>query len=595
MKILSVSMYSDIWVHSFPQHVVARELRDSGDQVLHLRCRGVLKGYCNAMGARGLKETATDIEKEEVCRSCRKRTGLLGIRSGMEDVYLEDQLTTIDRAAVDAYVDSVNDASWTEVKLEGISVARLSSYEFYLHHKLNSLTIPEELWGVFLGYVRRAALVLMGAKKVIDNWKPDKVLVYNALYGCHNVVVQYALSKGIESSALHAGQNVKHRYSSIAVYDPRTLPQLAYLTPEWYESKTSALEFDTSNIVTDHLLEIFKGQSRFVYSSPLSGDRDLKTFFGVPLSSQVLLATMSSLDEIVAAELADLNFKGYSESLYPRAVDWIDALCRYATSRPDCFVIIRVHPREFANKRETVLSQNAIELKRQLENLPGNMVVNWPSDDVSLYDLASITDVCLNFSSTAGIEMMALGIPTVVPRYDRMIAYDPGISHVADTENEYFGLIDQSLEEGWDVQNIRRAYRWWAFVFARVAVDISAAFNYPTAGYLSTEDSRRSSFRNAVLKLMAKWLPPLMELRDLARRYDLSEAKTLVRAVHESAWIMVRPMRSEHHDVEDVVLATQLSRLVEFFDTFGMRGVSFVEQMCAFIAIQRSPSTHLRR
>ena len=86
-------------------------------------------------------------------------------------------------------------------------------------------------------------------------------------------------------------------------------------------------------------------------------------------------------------------------------MDWIRALVRYVARREDLCLIIRVHPREFPNKREMVLSEHAKMLQVALSELPDNVKVNWPTDKVSLYDLANITDAFANAWSSAGKEM----------------------------------------------------------------------------------------------------------------------------------------------------------------------------------------------
>ena len=49
-----------------------------------------------------------------------------------------------------------------------------------------------------------------------------------------------------------------------------------------------------------------------------------------------------------------------------------------------------------------------------LTGLPGNVRVNWPTDGVSLFDLANVTDVFANGWSSAGKEMAWLGLPVVL-------------------------------------------------------------------------------------------------------------------------------------------------------------------------------------
>lgn len=581
MRVLSVSLFADVWPHSFPQQVLLRELRDAGDEIMNLTCKGEISFFCNAMAARGLTESATLEDKHEVCRSCRKRGSLLRFRSGMQYQDVGDLLDQHDRSRILDYIQGLDRNSWMESKFEGLDVARISAYEFFLHHKLNSTDIPERLWQTFLGYVRSTTAVLLAAKNVIDEWRPDSVVVYNGLYAAHNVVVQYAELRGIQSTAVHAGQNMLRRYSTLFAYDARTLPHLSFQSEEWARTRDEPVPSDHASLVTDHILEIFRAQSRFVYSAPLSGTDPvlLKSRFGIPDGAMVLLATMSSLDEVIAARLAGLQFGSPTESVFTSSLEWIEDLKSLATERPAVFVLVRVHPREFPNKREEVLSENAVRLRERLTSLPANMAINWPDDGVSLYDLASITDVCLNFTSTAGIEMMSLGIPTVLPLQDEMLAYDPAISHLVRDRSGYGPAVDSAIEEGWSVENIRRAYRWWGFVFGRLALDISAAFTYPTGGYLSAVDSGMSRLRNRVLKVLSAHLPPVMEMKDLTGRYRLKDGSQLVRTVHEGRRFMVLPGGAEREKDEDAVLAGELSRLISFFEKSGMGSVSYVSRM----------------
>jgi hypothetical protein len=53
--------------------------------------------------------------------------------------------------------------------------------------------------------------------------------------------------------------------------------------------------------------------------------------------------------------------------------------------------------------------------------LPTNIVINWPTDNISLYKLCKLVDVGLNNTSSAGLEMMCFEIPIV--EYDRTQLY----------------------------------------------------------------------------------------------------------------------------------------------------------------------------
>jgi len=75
-----------------------------------------------------------------------------------------------------------------------------------------------------------------------------------------------------------------------------------------------------------------------------------------------------------------------------------------------------------------------------------------------------------------------------------------------------------------------------------------------------------------------------MEIRDLTRRYELVSGPLLVDAIHESSEFFVGPETRDGDQNEDAILAAQLSRLIDVFDSFGMQGVSYVEHMRTFVA-----------
>lgn len=102
--------------------------------------------------------------------------------------------------------------------------------------------------------------------------------------------------------------------------------------------------------------------------------------------------------------------------MYKNQVLWLKDLIDFFSKREDLFLIIRVHPREFPNRREGCKSENATVYEELLSNLPNNIKVNMPSDNLFIYDLALYSDVVLNGFSSAGLEMALLGLPYFVIR-----------------------------------------------------------------------------------------------------------------------------------------------------------------------------------
>jgi len=118
----------------------------------------------------------------------------------------------------------------------------------------------------------------------------------------------------------------------------------------------------------------------------------------------------------------------------------------------------------------------AIELQKLFVNLPGNVRVNWPQDQLSIHDLIKITDVGLNATSTVGLELGMFGTPVVVYDADQLLAYPSDINYVASNPDDYYQKIDIAIKEGWSFENVRKTFRWLSYKFERMSIDISDGF-----------------------------------------------------------------------------------------------------------------------
>ena len=196
--------------------------------------------------------------------------------------------------------------------------------------------------------------------------------------------------------------------------------------------------------------------------------------------------------------------------MYPMQADWIRALCEFVAARDDLFLVVRVHPREFPNRRERVQSEHGRLLQQALAGLPRNARVNWPEERISLYDLAEEADVFLNSWSSVGKEMSFLGRP-VVTYSPQLLFYPPDLNYAAQSRDEYFTLIDRALADGWSAERIRAVYRWLGVEYGAGLIDLSDA-------YLEHE-TRAPTLPARAWRKVCRTLDPLyVQKRDCSRR-----------------------------------------------------------------------------
>lgn len=520
-----MSLHSGVWAHSFPEDLILRSLARNGNEIISLRCTGELETHCVVLSALGYGTEVTNDKRLRACQKCNQRRRLLQFRTPFFEYRLSDFLDEQIEDTINDYVTSLKPNSWLKQTYLGVEIGRMASYEVILEHKLNSLNLSETLLNKVRHNARSAARVAVVVDRLITRHQPDALVVYNALYSANRVACLVAVGRGVRAWALHAGLNLKHRYSQMYLYPHNTIPGFSYMNPAWLRVKDQPARAESLLKVADHFLQQVEAKNRFVYSSGAGRHtaNDIRSALGIRPSAKVLVATLSSEDEMMAARTVGLAPPVRHNPTFNSGDDWLEHLISFVRDNSRLHLVIRVHPREFPNKRETKLSESAERLKRQLVNLPTNVTVNWPDDGISLYDLAQVMDVCANYTSSSGIEMMLLGIPVVTPRTSFMAAYDPEISYFVGHRDVYNAQLCSALDHGYSVENTRNAFRWLAHILVDSAVDISDGFAYPATGFIPAVTPGQRSSRAKLIEFAARYAPPLLETTHILRRRYLKE------------------------------------------------------------------------
>jgi hypothetical protein len=476
VKVVLFAPYANIWEHSFPESLVAEALIDRGATVTAVRCGTMLQPHCVAMSAAGVPATAPFATRQRVCVACMKRRDLLDETFPYDSVVLDRLRTDEDHAAARAASQSVTPENWTGYRFDGVALGAYAAYEILLDNKVVGTAIPPEVWPQYLAKLEQSVVTFLAARRVLIDRGIDRVLVYNRLYAVNHAFCAAAESLGIPTYTLQGGGHVVRRAETLTMFRGTESLADVFGTRAWAEYAATPLGAEEIELVREHLDGLLEASSAWAYSSAFEAHQPsaLRTRFGVPDNARVLLVPMSSEDEINAARLADvLPAESSHDSLFADQFEWIRYLFEYAEAHPQVHIIVRLHPRMFPNKRESVTSPVVAHILELLEHRPANVALNLPSDDVSLYDLMQIVDVLLNFRSSAGSELAAFGIPVVAPANRDFFTYPEGLHAVGHTREEYARRIDDALATGWTFEQARRAFRWWAFLFSRVAVDLS--------------------------------------------------------------------------------------------------------------------------
>lgn len=446
MKIIFFSSHTATWYFAFAEASLAFALKEKGHNILFVTPGDLFKGM-------------SSLKQEKILR---KEFDLQGYD-------LENVLTERDFEKVNIILKKINKNNFEKLVLDDVYIGKIALYEFLLHSKKMSAKLTDAEWKECTIYLKNTLISFFACRNIVKKEKPERILMFNTLYSVNHVWERYAKIKNIPVYLLHNGSNLSDLDGTLIIAKNDPFYLMDSLKKVWIKLRGSPVLQKGLSYVTDNLLELIKAKHFLVYSTPKSKEHvNLRKIFNVTDNQKILTATMSSYDEVFAAKYVGV-WNIYEKLIFATQVIWIKELINYVKNKHDLFLIIRVHPREFPNKRESVKSDHAKMLEKVLKNLPDNVKVNWPADNISIYDIAQETDVFLNAWSSVGVEMSLLGIPVVVYSKD-LILYPSDLNYLAKNKKDYFTKIELALRKGWNYERIKKTYRWLALYYYHTIV-----------------------------------------------------------------------------------------------------------------------------
>jgi hypothetical protein len=534
VNLLFFTPHAALWPHTAPEAYLARGLAECGHNIRYITC-GKAQTYCAPMTARRLQPGCTPQESSRICSDCEAGANAIArvyrfpVDTLMHYLSNEDFAKFEDMAAAAVVAKSL-DTEYLDVK-----VGRIALYEFTLAHKKMSTELTELQWKEYYFYLTNALRTLQAFARYIKDNRPDAIFTFSPQYSNINSAMQYAINQGVRVLFIESGTNLDHRLGTMRVWDwnvhKLVNPALTY----WKKSELNPVTPASAAKVTRHFEQLLSGQHFAVFSAPYAGSASVRQRWHVKPEQKFLLMTLSSYDEAYAALLiGGFPYKKVFSDVFRTQAEWVKATLDWVATRPDIFLVIRVHPRDFPNKRETFRSEQSFMLEELLENVPVNVHVNWPSESVSLYELLEDTDALLTGWSVTAMEALVLGIPVIT--YDANLpSYPADIQYTGRSETEYYANIDRALTDGWRLENAINGFRWLAYNFVTCTVTVAESFGRFELG-------QQSSMRRFWMRIKNR-LPALGFSLDLLAWRDAIPGARIVSTMLEQGYDALPPTR----------------------------------------------------
>jgi hypothetical protein len=462
-KVVFFSPHAGIWPHSLAESFMAKCLDPEKNEVVRIKCDGTFKIHCTVMEASGLAVDENQSQKDKVCKKCIKNSKILRQSYAGDDYLISDYISKDDLTQLDKIFNGSDEIDIRKLTYLGVEVGRIASYEALIKFKKTSLDFTSEENDYFLTYVRNAILSLMAFYKIFKEVQPDILICYSPQYAVLGVCARYCELKGKRVYFIEGSANIEERYKALRVWDwtefGLTNPALKY----WKnvdKYNLSKEDFERSKL---HINRLLKADSFSVYSKPATGKFNLRTHFGISSNVKIVLAAMSSYDEVFSAyHIGRFPNNKYLSNVFKDQLEWIKRTISFFSTHPELFLIIRIHPRTFPSNRNKIMAQEQIELSKLMISLPQNVRVNYPADNISIYDLYHEIDALVTGWSATGVEAMIFNVPVIT--YDHNLpSFPSSIHYTGESQREYFQNLIRAISDGKNENISNNARRWLAF------------------------------------------------------------------------------------------------------------------------------------
>jgi len=546
--IVVLTPHAGVWPHAVGELALMDALVKRETRVIALTCDGLLAPQCTVMYSRGVNANSPLALRKAVCHDCQSTDRVRRKLNGVEWVSLRSLLAAEVLAEVETISSEATPENLSNLVVDDISIGTTSAYETLVHAKARPLEALCSSWETYVADLRGALICLKAFQRLVDKERVDSVLVYNGLYASNRAVWEFARGNGIPALDVQAISHPTQGFEYLRIEGelwPRFQDGADDAWARWREIPLGASEVSFAH---QYMEAGVSSTAAWAYSPARTerGRTAILDRLGLSHSVPTVVVLLNSLDERIAATFVGVNVDAAWPLVQPTPLnDFLDTALQIARERPDWQFIIRVHPRMAAGKRDSVTSPELAKLERQLESAPQNVAVDWPHLGLSLFDIAIITDCALSIGTTAGLQLMALGIPTVLCNRSQewAIAPDLYLPTTGEGLEDVQDAITRALTVGPNLSQARRAYRFIVFQHLRSAFRVLESTK-PDYSANKSSAIREFAFKNS-------------QLRRFGRRLINSDPTGLLSAFALLAWS--RATRSSLRSQVDGIITSHLS------------------------------------
>lgn len=499
MNILFFIPHFKFWNQTLVLNSLIKHLGEN-NKVFVLACNQDMEEHCMVFNAAGLSILDQKKNKRKICGSCISYKNIF--QSKNKDIIfndLADYLDNEDFQDIEIKIKTISRSNYKNFIIDNINIGEIATHDVILIQKLNSiLSLEKYFWTEYLSVVRSCLIVLYSIRKYLKSKNIDRVITFNNLYSSNRVVAKYSESKKIFNYNVSTSFSIANRSLQFIKINSGITSGMNYSALKfWNKNKNFQLDKYCEYLVLAHFDSIFKSEHYLNYSKPLS-KINLKKYINKKYKKTILVGLSGADEDVCLTESGlDITYSEEYKSIFKDQFDWLSKLINFIKLDSENLYIIRPHPRDWPDsKRSFVISDNYIKFKSIFtDSLPENIIVNDPSENISVYDFMKICDVLLVSRSSIAVDFGMLGIPVITSDLSTHM-HPVEDSYKFRNEDEYFSLLKKIISFKKSYKTAEFYLRWFVCSNIFDCLDISS----------SLEKNENKNIKNIAKKLVSKIL-----------------------------------------------------------------------------------------
>lgn len=461
---------ASIWAHKTIEIATHRALTKLGHEVISVSCDEALAPSCPAFVEAGLDSNKpSNADNSRVCSICKSRSRVaqsITLTRGTNLRQLTNQSLPSGAGVEIGFDDDPN--LWPMEK-------RAALYEILVNSKAINLDLNKEQ--VRLVRSSRANWIKTRemAQAIIEEEKPDLFLTGDPLYSINAGVWAACFDAGVRVATIGSSLNHLNSGNALSLFSSIEDQAMIAWSHGWEGVSSRRLSRGEIMQLGKSIRYSLSGKSPFVYSSAhrrVDKNDVLATFQFSPDNPVILVITTTNDERFAAKAVGKLPLllgpRNFSSQL-----DFLREVIALAQQNSGLNFIIRLHPRLLPNKRDSALSPYLAEIQQLLVDLPANVGLNSPDQQLALSDVALASDCALNWTSTAGLDVLTLGVPVVSCEPLETYSYPPSLGLKLDRRLDLERVIMEALSEGKSLKFAVKAFRYKNYLANGLTLRIS--------------------------------------------------------------------------------------------------------------------------